>query len=173
MDTMTLPPGTGNIDPPKDEHDWVFGFIPNLKNLLPKLRGIPGFKYAQICTSNLWKAQDQGWLEVDGTAIYIIRGPKGDATMKLYTMGKRIPGQAHDSGARVCLVDKEVEDVTGLTIKVDGVEDAAINEPETTEGGGRSPGAASERTAASQESGAGEAPEESVKSGKPGAGTET
>ena len=46
MDTMTLPPGTGNIDPPRDEHDWGFGFIPNLRNLLPKMKGIPGFKYA-------------------------------------------------------------------------------------------------------------------------------
>ena len=136
MDTMTLPPGTGNIDPPRDEHDWVFGFIPNLRNLLPKMKGIPGFKYAQICTSNLWKAQDQGWLEVDGTAIYIIRGPKGDATMKLYTMGKRIPGQAHDSGARVCLVDKDVEDVTGL--EINGENDGTVNEPEKSETKGAS-----------------------------------
>lgn len=156
MDTMTLPPGTGNIDPPKDEHDWVFGFIPNLKNLLPKLRGIPGFKYAQICTSNLWKAQDQGWLEVDGTAIYIIRGPKGDATMKLYTMGKRIPGQAHDSGARVCLVDKDVEAVTGL--EINGVEDAAVKEPERLQTEGAS-------------GDSGEAPDqEPIKSSKPKAG---
>ena len=162
MDTMTLPPGTGNIDPPKDEHDWVFGFIPNLRNLLPKMKGIPGFKYAQICTSNLWKAQDQGWLEVDGTAIYIIRGPKGDATMKLYTMGKRIPGQAHDSGARVCLVDKDVEDVTGL--EINGENDAAVNESEKTEVGGRSAAAGTEAPDTKSTGGKASA-EESVESG--------
>ena len=157
MDTMTLPPGTGNIDPPKDEHDWVFGFIPNLRNLLPKMKGIPGFKYAQICTSNLWKAQDQGWLEVDGTAIYIIRGPKGDATMKLYTMGKRIPGQAHDSGARVCLVDKDVEDVTGL--EINGENDGTINVTETTEKG---PSVSKDTGSEDREA----SDEKSVKSGK-------
>ena len=156
MDTMTLPSGTGNIDPPRDEHDWVFGFIPNLRNLLPKMKGIPGFKYAQICTSNLWKAQDQGWLEVDGTAIYIIRGPKGDATMKLYTMGKRIPGQAHDSGARVCLVDKDVEDVTGL--EINGENDGTINVTEKSEEGDSSKDTGSEDREASGK--------KSVKSGK-------
>ena len=165
MDTMTLPSGTGNIDPPKDEHDWVFGFIPNLRNLLPKMKGIPGFKYAQICTSNLWKAQDQGWLEVDGTAIYIIRGPKGDATMKLYTMGKRIPGQAHDSGARVCLVDKDVEDVTGL--EINGGEDAAINVTEKSEKGDSSEAG----SGTTEKAGSGGASDEkSVKSGKSKAG---
>ena len=129
--TMELPPGTGQMEPPEDNHEWVFGFIPGLKHLLPKMRGIPGFSYAQICTTNLWKAQDQDWLEVDGTAIYIIRGPKGDATMKLYTRGKRMPGQPHDAGARVCLVDQEVEKITGL--KINGEEDGTVNESEGSE----------------------------------------
>ena len=97
---------------------------------------------------------------MDGTAIYIIRGPKGDATMKLYTMGKRIPGQAHDSGARVCLVDKDVEDVTGL--EINGENDAAVNESETTE----TKGASGEDAGLSAKSTGGEASgKKSVKSG--------
>ena len=95
---------------------WVFDHIPSLKELLPQYRGLPGFEYMQSCVQNLRRAQDEGWYEVEKTVIYTVEGPKGAVDMKLLARGQRIPGQSHDSGARLCFCDTSVEPLTGLWI---------------------------------------------------------
>lgn len=95
---------------------YVYDNIPGLAVLLPKWRGRPGFQYFQCCVVNLRRAQDEGWVEVEGTVIYTIEGPKGSVDMKLLARGKPIPGQAPNSGARLCYCDKTVEELTGLWI---------------------------------------------------------
>ena len=114
-ESLPLPNTLGNIEAPKDF--FFDGEIPRLKDLLPKMHGQPGFTYAQICVQNSRRAQDEGWNEVANTAIYTIRGPNGQVDCKLYAMGRGIPGQSHASGRRVCMVDDEVELVTGLEIQ--------------------------------------------------------
>ena len=105
-------PGAPYI-PPKP---FVFTEIPGLKDLLPEFRGLPGFEYLQCCVINLRRAQDEGWVEVENTFIYTCQGPKGSVDMKLLARGQRIPGTAHNSGARLCLCDRTVEALTGLWI---------------------------------------------------------
>jgi hypothetical protein len=105
----------GQIEPPKKY--YFDGRIPRLKDLLPQMQGRPGFVYAQICVQNLRRAEDEGWHEVGNTAVYTIRGPKGEVHCKLYAMGRSMPGQSHASGKRQCLVDSDVELGTGLEIQ--------------------------------------------------------
>ena len=116
---------------------FVFKHIPGIKELLPKYRGLPGFQYFQCCVQNLRRAQDEGWTEVDNTFIYTIEGPKGSVDMKLLARGKRIPGQSHDSGARLCYCDTSVQPLTGLWINPhkhkELVVEEAIAETETVE----------------------------------------
>ena len=112
---LPMPANLGQIEPPRDY--FFDGTIPRLKDLLPKFHGQPGFVYAQICVQNARRAQDEGWGEIANTAIYTIRGPKGEVHCKLYAIGKSIPGQSHASGRRVCLVDDDVELITGLEIQ--------------------------------------------------------
>ncbi len=95
---------------------WTFDHIPSIKELLPQFRGLPGFEYLQCCVNNLRRAQDEGWSEVEKTVIYTVEGPKGSVDMKLLARGHRIPGQPHDSGARLCLCDTSVQPLTGLWI---------------------------------------------------------
>lgn len=95
---------------------YVFDHIPDLRELLPKFRGRPGFTYLQCCVVNLRRAQDEGWVEVDNTVVYTVEGPKGTADLKLLCRGKLTPGQPCDSGARLCLADKMVEELTGVWI---------------------------------------------------------
>ena len=95
---------------------FVFNHVPDLRELLPKHRGRPGLEYLQCCVVNMRRAQDEGWVEVDRTVIYTIEGPKGSVDMKLFGRGKLIPGQPHDSGARLCRCDKTVESLTGVWI---------------------------------------------------------
>ena len=102
---------------------YIFDHVPFLKELLVKHRGVPGFQYLQCAVVNLRRAQDEGWLEVDNTVIYTIRGPKGEVDMKLLCRGKRIPGQPYDSGARLCFGDKTAEALTGLWINPENHED--------------------------------------------------
>lgn len=105
------PPGE-----PYRAQQYVFDHVPDLRELLPKWRGRPGFTYLQCCVVNLRRAQDEGWVEVDNTVIYTIEGEKGSADMKLLCRGKMTPGQPHDSGARLCLCDLQVEGLTGVWI---------------------------------------------------------
>jgi hypothetical protein len=95
---------------------FVFDHWPSLGELLPKWQGIPGYTYFQCCVTNLRRAQDEGWVEVDNTVIYTIEGPKGSVDLKLLCRGRRIPGQPHNSGARLCFADKTGEALTGLWI---------------------------------------------------------
>jgi hypothetical protein len=95
---------------------FTFTHIPDLRELLPKFRGRPGFEYLQCCVANLRRAQDEGWTEVENTVIYTIEGPKGEASMKLLARGKPIPGATHNAGARLCVCDKSVEGLTGVWI---------------------------------------------------------
>lgn len=112
---LPMPSNLGQIEPPRD---FFFDHrIPRLRDLLPKFSGQPGFVYAQVCMQNARRAQDEGWNEIANTAIYTIRGPKGEVNCKLYAMGRGIPGQSHASGRRICLVDDEVELITGLEIQ--------------------------------------------------------
>lgn len=122
-ETLPLPGNLGQIEPPRDY--FFDGRIPRLRDLLPKFHGQPGFVYAQICVQNIRRAQDEGWNEIANTAIYTIKGPKGEVHCKLYAMGRSIPGQSHASGCRKCLVDDEVELVTGLEIQPSEVSDSA------------------------------------------------
>ena len=116
--SLTLPSNLSTTDPapPFKIRNYVFDHIPGLGELLPKHRGRPGFEYLQCCVTNLRRAQDEGWTEVENTMIYVIEGPKGEAHMKLLARGKLIPGQPTDSGARLCLCDTVVQDLTGLWI---------------------------------------------------------
>ena len=94
----------------------VFDHIPDLRELLPKFRGLPGFDYLQCTSTNLLRAQEEDWTEVDNTVIYVISGPKGDVSMKLMARGQPIPGQPHNSGARLCECEIAVQELTGLWI---------------------------------------------------------
>ena len=95
---------------------YVFDHWPSIQELLPKWRGRPGFTYVQCCVANLRRAQDEGWVEVDNTVIYTIEGPKGSVDLKLLCRGQLIPGQPHDSGARLCYGDRTGEELTGVFI---------------------------------------------------------
>jgi hypothetical protein len=133
---LPMPGNLGSIEPPKDF--FFDGVIPRLRDLLPQFHGQPGYTYAQVCVQNSRRAQDEGWNEVANTAVYTIRGPKGEVHCKLYAMGRGIPGQSHASGKRICMVDDEVELVTGLEIQLSESDNAEIqvskNEVQTSSG---------------------------------------
>jgi len=115
---LNLPGQVAKTTPgqPYKAQQFVFDHVPSLRELLPQFRGLPGFEYLQCCVQNLRRAQDEGWTEVERTVIYTIEGEKGRVDMKLLARGKRIPGQPHDSGARLCICDKTVEEMTGVFI---------------------------------------------------------
>ncbi len=109
------PPGS-SLTP--STRPFTFHEIPHLRHLLPECRGRPGFVYAQITNQNIRRAQDEGWKKVEGSVVYTIIGPKGEVDMELMVRGGLIPGQSHDAGARLLVVDETVEKVTGLKIPV-------------------------------------------------------
>ena len=115
---LALPSNLSTTDPapPLVPRNWAFTHVPALGELLPKHKGRPGFEYLQCTVGNLRRAQDEGWSEVENTMIYIIEGPKGEASLKLLARGRPIPGQSADSGARLCLCDKTVEELTGVWV---------------------------------------------------------
>jgi hypothetical protein len=53
--------------------------------------------------------------------------------MRLMAIGKLIQGQSHQSGRRVCLVDRDVETITGLPIDPVQMEMAQTKEGEDGE----------------------------------------
>lgn len=118
--TMNLSmPGTLKTTEPGQPfrpRQYIFDHVPGLRELLPQYRGLPGYEYLQCCVQNLRRAQDEGWVQVERTVIYTVEGPLGQADMTLMARGKRIPGQPHDSGARLCLCDRTVEELTGVRI---------------------------------------------------------
>ncbi len=125
---------------------FTFTHIPDLRELLPKFRGRPGFEYLQCCVANLRRAQDEGWTEVEGGYIYTIEGPKGGANMKLLARGKPIPGAAYNAGARLCVCDKSVEGLTGVWINPHLHEEELEVPDLATQGGPATPSRVEETT---------------------------
>jgi len=130
-EVMPLPKDMGTIKPaqtsPKPGDEFVFGFIPKLRHLLPVHHGIPGFHYLQVSKDNIWRAEQDGWERVDNSVMYVISGPKGDAYMILYTRGRSIPGQPISSGRQIELVDNDVYEITGLeNISSKGTKDTKV-----------------------------------------------
>ena len=106
---------------------YTYDHIPALKELLPNTGGQPGLEYAQVCTHNLRKAQDNGWSRVRGAKTYSIVTNEGIADMELLCKGKQAKGLDTHSGKRRCLVDWAVQDLTGLCPNLK--EAAKRNEP--------------------------------------------
>lgn len=102
--------------------DFEFDHIPSLKELIGG-QGTPGFQYAQVCTHNLKRAQQDclveddrtsGWKQLPGSEAYTITGPRGSADLVLMRRGSRIPGVSGDSGARHVFADPDILKLTGL-----------------------------------------------------------
>jgi len=70
-----------------DDTVIVFGYVPTLGpgpgTLMPRTGGLPGVKYAQICTNHVIKARREGWDGVRDAEPYIISGPAGEAECML------------------------------------------------------------------------------------------
>ena len=136
---------TGDPAQPFQTRNWVYDHVPALGELLPKHRGRPGFEYLQCTVGNLRRAQDEGWTEVINTMIYIIEGPKGEVSLKLLARGKPMPGQPMDSGARLCLCDLTVQELTGVWINPNQHTEAEESEIIEPEGGGDTPKSATQK----------------------------
>lgn len=113
------PTKTSAPEPPKSQsagpEDLLeFSYVPELRDLLPKNRGLPGVIYAQVCVHHAKAAQDLGWRMVHGTGYYSIVGPRGRADMVLMCSGKPIRGAAPQAGARRLLADEDILKLTGL-----------------------------------------------------------
>jgi hypothetical protein len=93
---------------------YTYDHIPELVELLPNTGGQPGLTYAQVCTHNARKAQDNGWKKVRGAKVYSIVTNKGIADMELLCKGEQAKGLDTKSGKRECLIDWAVQDLTGL-----------------------------------------------------------
>ena len=95
---------------------YLFDRVPTLEELLPQTGGRPGVTYAMVATSNLRKAQEQGWERLAGnTPIWTVEGPKGTVDFELWGRGKPIPGQDPNSSRCLCYVDKSIREDTGHT----------------------------------------------------------
>jgi hypothetical protein len=96
---------------------YTYDHIPQLKELMPTTGGVPGVTYLQCTVENRRIAQDDGFFnDTATTEIYTIVGPNGTADMDLLCRGKPIPGGCTKSGARKCMVDARVEELTGLYV---------------------------------------------------------
>ena len=99
--------------------DYTYNHIPQLRELMPKTSGVVGVEYLQCTSNNTKQAQNEGWGGiVGGSKIYTIVGPKGSADMHLLCKGEPIPGGDVNSGARHCVVDADVEGLTGLNVNL-------------------------------------------------------
>ncbi len=115
--SLNLPPGLMTAQPAETVADpYTFDHIPGIGELLPQFKGLPGYQYLQCTVQNQKRAQSESWQPVNNSVIYTIIGPRGQADMALMVRGKRIPGQAPNSGARLCFCDKSVQEITGLWI---------------------------------------------------------
>jgi len=102
--TLPLPP-----------EPFVYTTVPDLWTLMPSTGGVPGVVYLQCNVTNVKRAQNEGWLHIEGRAyVYTIVGPKGRVDCQLYCKGTPIPGQGSRSGARECQVDVSIYHLTGL-----------------------------------------------------------
>lgn len=95
---------------------YTYAEIPNLKQLIPANRGRPGVTYLQVALPQLKQAQNQGFTQIKNSQFYTIRGPKGAVECALFGEGRPIPGMHPGSGARVCIVDSTILELTGLPI---------------------------------------------------------
>ena len=99
---------------------YVYDHIPQLRELLPQFRGWPGIYYLQVEVRGQSWAEAAGWKEVANSVTYKIKGPDGECDVRLYCLGDKVPGSCHLSGKRVCEVDLNIREITGLW---DGAED--------------------------------------------------
>ena len=104
--------------PTEGVRPYTYDFIPQLKDLMPTTAGVPGVTYLQVVTGKHERfAQDDGWGDISGgSRIYTITGPEGSADMRLMCKGAPIIGGDPKSGARECMVDAKVEELTGLHV---------------------------------------------------------
>jgi hypothetical protein len=97
------------------EKPYHYTNIPSLEQLLPNTGGLPGVRYAIVSTSNMRKAQDDGWERLSGNQkIFTIEGPKGSVDCELFGKGKPMRSMDVASGRRVCMIDKDVRKATGF-----------------------------------------------------------
>jgi hypothetical protein len=106
-------PGVKGPVPSATYTEYTYDSVPELKHLLPQLRGVPGFYYLQVAIHNQRRAEAEGWREVAGGVTYTIRGPKGSCDARLYCFGDRIYGSDYKSSKRDCLVDTDIFELTG------------------------------------------------------------
>jgi len=93
---------------------YTYNHVPKLKELFRTNGGLPGVRYAQVCTSNAKAAQDDGWGPVENAKLFSIAGPKGTADIILACKGTPTrSGSAHD-GARTMFLDHDIYRLTGL-----------------------------------------------------------
>lgn len=98
----------------EETKDYTYDYIPTLEQLLPSNGGLPGVEYAIVATSNMRKAQDEGWERLAGNQkIFTVTGPQGEVDCELFGRGKPIKGADAQAGRRRCYVDGSVRDRTG------------------------------------------------------------
>lgn len=109
----TSAPETLTTPPPRP---FTYTFIPRLKHLLPKFRGLAGVEYAIVNISRKREYQDAGWRGVEGSVVFTIENPDTNKSCdcELMCKGKPIPGQGHLAGARRAYIDPTVYKLTGF-----------------------------------------------------------
>lgn len=125
-----------------DEEIVTFGYVPMLGpgpgTLMPRTGGLPGVKYAQICTNHVIKARRYGWDGVRDAEPYIISGPAGEAECMLMCQGKPIRNASPMGGSQVCELDREIFVLTGFEDPDGDPEDSKKpDKPEGTQKGGK------------------------------------
>jgi len=105
----------GPVTAKKPTGTYVYDHIPQLRELLPEYRGIPGIYYLQVWVEGQDIAEEAGWVEVANSVTYKIKGPKGICKCRLYCTGTRIPGANFQTSKRTCEIDKNIMEITGLS----------------------------------------------------------
>ena len=123
-----MPTDIASLTPFSDEVE-VFNYIPQLTDLVTH-GGTPGYTYAQVCSHHLHKARREGYSLVNRDA-YVIAGTVGEADMILMVKGEADPLLSPLSGARLCLVDLEVETLTGHKVQKVSATDNGLGTVET------------------------------------------
>jgi len=88
-------------------------------SLLPILGGQPGLTYLQCPVTYLATAErdpDYKWQGVKNTSTYTLVGPLGQIDLKLMCSGTILQGSGSQSNRRECLIHKDVEEYTGLSL---------------------------------------------------------
>ena len=68
---------------------YFYDHLPSLKELMPSTGGVPGIEYLMVSTTNLRRAQDEGWLRSSGSEqrVFTLEGPAGRVDCELYSRG--------------------------------------------------------------------------------------